>query len=193
MLRRLLNIASIVCLVFCVALMGMWVRSYRATEKVSWGQDISIQTIPGRLKFRKNVTWESGPWQWTIQTKPFRREVELDDVMYWRRSPLGLGFTASFDNGYSVLTLPYWFLVLSTGLLAILFRSRAMIFQLRWPWRFGLRSLFIATTFLAVLLAMVAVLDRAWIRKSAGSGLAGTDGGLNLLQCPMKFESVIKR
>ena len=29
MLRRLLNIASIVCLVLCVALMGMWVRSYR--------------------------------------------------------------------------------------------------------------------------------------------------------------------
>ena len=27
MLRRLLNIASIVCLVLCVALMGMWVRS----------------------------------------------------------------------------------------------------------------------------------------------------------------------
>ena len=26
--RRLLNIASIVCLVLCVALMGMWVRSY---------------------------------------------------------------------------------------------------------------------------------------------------------------------
>jgi hypothetical protein len=28
MLRRLLNIASIVCLVACVVLMGMWVRSY---------------------------------------------------------------------------------------------------------------------------------------------------------------------
>jgi hypothetical protein len=28
MLRRLLNIASTVCLVLCVALMGMWVRSY---------------------------------------------------------------------------------------------------------------------------------------------------------------------
>src|SRR6516165_10487764 len=28
MLRRLLNIASIVCLVLCVVLMGLWVRSY---------------------------------------------------------------------------------------------------------------------------------------------------------------------
>ena len=29
MRQRPLNIASIVCLVACVALMGMWVRSYR--------------------------------------------------------------------------------------------------------------------------------------------------------------------
>ena len=34
-----------------------------------------------------------------------------------------------------------------------------------WPWRFTLRSLFIATTFLAVVLGMIAWLDRAWIGK----------------------------
>jgi hypothetical protein len=34
-----------------------------------------------------------------------------------------------------------------------------------WPWRFNLRSLFIATTFLAVVLGMIAWLDRAWIGK----------------------------
>jgi hypothetical protein len=31
------------------------------------------------------------------------------------------------------------------------------------PWRFNLCSLFIATTFLAVVLGMIAWLDRAWI------------------------------
>jgi hypothetical protein len=40
-----------------------------------------------------------------------------------------------------------------------------MICHLRWPPRFTLRSLFIATTFLAVLLGMIAWLDRAWIGK----------------------------
>ena len=40
-----------------------------------------------------------------------------------------------------------------------------MAFQIRWPLRFTLRSLFIATTFLAVALGMIAWLDRAWIGK----------------------------
>ena len=58
----------------------------------------------------------------------------------------------------SLMMLPYWFLVLTSG-------SLAMLFQLRWPPRFTLRSLFIATTFLAVVLGMIAWLDRAWIGK----------------------------
>jgi hypothetical protein len=56
------------------------------------------------------------------------------------------------------LTLPYWFLVLASGLLA-------MAFQLRWPLQFTLRTLFVATTFLAILLGMIAWLDEAWIGK----------------------------
>ena len=40
-----------------------------------------------------------------------------------------------------------------------------MILQLRWPWRFTLRSLFIATTFLAIVLGMIAWLDHSWIGK----------------------------
>jgi hypothetical protein len=38
-------------------------------------------------------------------------------------------------------------------------------FPTTWPWRFNLRTLFIATTFLAVVLGMIAWLDRAWIGK----------------------------
>jgi hypothetical protein len=55
--------------------------------------------------------------------------------------------------------LPYWFLVLTSG-------SLAMICRLRWPpWRSTLRSLFIVTTFLAVVLGMSTWLDRAWVGK----------------------------
>jgi hypothetical protein len=36
---------------------------------------------------------------------------------------------------------------------------------MRWPPHFTLRSLFIATTFLAMVLGMIAWLDRAWIVK----------------------------
>ena len=54
--------------------------------------------------------------------------------------------------------VPYWFLVLTSG-------SLAMLLRLRWPPQFTLRSLFIVTTFLAVVLGMIAWLDRAWIGK----------------------------
>jgi hypothetical protein len=50
------------------------------------------------------------------------------------------------------------FQVLASGSLAI-------AFQFRWPLRFNLRSLFIATTLIALVLGMSAWLDRAWIGK----------------------------
>ena len=43
--------------------------------------------------------------------------------------------------------------------------SLAMLLRIESPSRFSLRSLFIATTFLAVVLGMIAWLDRAWIGK----------------------------
>jgi hypothetical protein len=33
------------------------------------------------------------------------------------------------------------------------------------PWRFNLRSLFIVTTFLAIVLGMIACLDHSWIGR----------------------------
>ena len=42
MLRRLLNIASIVCLVLCVVLMGMWVRSF-------WRADFVTLATPSQI------------------------------------------------------------------------------------------------------------------------------------------------
>jgi hypothetical protein len=48
--------------------------------------------------------------------------------------------------------------VLTTG-------SLAMLLQLRLPPRFTLRALFTVTTFLAIVLGMIAWLDRAWIGK----------------------------
>jgi hypothetical protein len=57
-----------------------------------------------------------------------------------------------------MLEVSYSLLVLVSGLLAILCRPR-------WPLRFRLRTMLIATTFLAIVLGMIAWLDRAWIGK----------------------------
>jgi hypothetical protein len=56
-----------------------------------------------------------------------------------------LGFFAIHTPIAFVLIVPYWISVVASS-------SVAMAFQLRWPWRFNLRSLFIATMFLAVVL-----------------------------------------
>jgi hypothetical protein len=185
--RRLLNIASIACLVACVALLGMWVRSYRdmATLRGSFFSDrqlFAIHSVQGRLLFvevsrlhENMVGRESRPdWPWEVSHS---NDDSLAFYLAIAQSPLaGFGFTAyESKNGFgemfyhpltfprpfwckSFLMIPYWFLVLASGTLA-------MLCQIRWPGRFTLRSLFIATTFVAIVLGMIAWLDRAWIGK----------------------------
>jgi hypothetical protein len=168
--RRVFNIASIVCLVLCVALMALWVRSYDYQDTLTVGitgtQTVALGSVPGRVLFdqwfayapheRRGWSIESEPVNATW-TKPFPITGPLPLMARGTR----FGFTVlnmglgPLGTGHSLM-LPFWFLVFISG-------SLAMAFQLRWPWRFTLRSLFIATTFLAVVLGMIAWLDRSWI------------------------------
>jgi hypothetical protein len=160
MLRRLLNIASIACLILCVALMGMWVRSYALSDRASGqfdaGHGFQMTSLYGRLGLYIGTSGLDSYFYFTtdviapvpIYTGPPPPQLALSDF----------GFDAFVLASGRFLFLPYWFLTLVAG-------SLAMAFQLRWPWRFTLRSLFIATTFLAVVLGMIAWLDRAWIGK----------------------------
>jgi hypothetical protein len=162
MLRRLLNIASIVCLVLCVALMGIWVRScFRWDELHGRFPDeecFRIKTLPGRLLC--SIMTDSPPanWPWGIGTRVIQDPPQMFVGLEHRYSAPHLGFAAYRTQIGTTLVLPFWFLVLTNGLLT-------MAFQLRWPPQFTLRSLFIVTTFLAIVLGMVAWLDRAWIGK----------------------------
>jgi hypothetical protein len=162
MTRRLLNIASVVCLVLCVALMGMWVRSYYILDALFGfppGRQFNIQSQPGRVWLNQSLfpfPRPPGP-PWSIDS------VSRDDFEYiipapcqGLLTPMGFGEVCSWTD--QTVIVPFWFLVLVSGLLA-------MAFQLRWPPRFTIRSLFIVTTFLAVVLGMIAWLDRAWIGK----------------------------
>jgi hypothetical protein len=163
MLRRLLNIASIVCLVAFVTLMGMWVRSYHWSDELRghlWHTEaIEITSRSGRLNLCEFPTNEDAPpWPCSFVSGSIDDWPEMGNDMPNFDGPtakVGLAWGHSFGSG---ILLSYWFLVLTTGVLTMLFR-------LRWPWRFNLRSLFIATTFLAVVLGLTASLDRAWIGK----------------------------
>jgi hypothetical protein len=165
MLRRLLNIPSVVCLVACVALIAMWVRSYQAVDVVrgnfTYGELFAIYSVYGHLEISGAAITNPIAKSWMISSFP------CDDK--WTRRYTGhspstgrLGFAVSALGGSAwsgyKLTLPYWFMVLAIG-------SLAMLFRLRWPLRFNLRGLFIATTFLAVVLGLIAMLDRPWIGK----------------------------
>jgi hypothetical protein len=160
MLRRLLNIASIVCLVVCVALMGMWVRSFWRWDQIaghlSDRQLFGIDSLDGRLKFTSFPSTPNrySPWRMTSQpTGKLSAELRAGQI----RSN-GIGFAGDFAWNYSYLILPYWFAVLIAGAFSLARWSQV-------KYRFSLRTLLIATTILAVILGMIAWLDRAWIGK----------------------------
>ena len=160
MLRRLLNIASIVCLVLCVVLMGMWVWSYWCGYRLDWisagKREFIVESVSGHVRFtyiRKlgvNAVAISLPF-WRVDHWP-----PGETVGAWKPRLEFVAFNT--PPGGFLVGVPHWFLVLTSG-------SLAMVFRLQWPPRFTLRSLFIATTFLAVVLGMIAWLDRAWIGK----------------------------
>ena len=169
MLRRLLNIASIVCLVACVALMGTWVRSYNGYDEVrghlgtSYG--FSLASTSGRVIFHRMQIAPSD-WPWRVISD--ERIVDAPPFQgLWRR----LGFLGQFNRNTTNIELPYWPLVLVSGLLAALFRVEWTMGFARWalrfrfPRRFTLRSLFVATTVVAVVLGLIAWLDRVWLEK----------------------------
>ena len=151
MLRRLLNIASIVCLVLCVALMGMWVRSYQRYYMLSVVNPISSFRIDsGKGRLSSVFTTRSDSWSVGMETFSYSRVTPNPNS--------ALGFYAKFRPGQFDFDLPYWFLVLLSAIFALS------------PWirsskRVSLRTLLIATTLVAVVLGMIAWVDHSWIGK----------------------------
>jgi hypothetical protein len=162
--RRLLNTASIVCLVLCVALMGMWVRSYYWLDELRGpcadGRLFGITSMSGQLVVS---AWPPGlsnsspsrAWLWATEANP-----KSSPTLRGLFPPMEFARHAKGSSAV-VNVITYWFLVLILG-----FGSSAMICQMRWPLRqFSLRTLLIAMTLAAVVLGMIAWLDHSWIEK----------------------------
>jgi hypothetical protein len=162
MFRRCLNVASILCLVACVALMGMWVRSYYWTDGFGFNPLgafwVGGFSAVGRIAIGELADSEAGPApSFMFSHRPVAALGRELAATLERWSTVACFGIVNHADAFGIL-MPYWFVVLASG-------SLAMAFQLRWPWRFTLRSLFIVTTFLAVVLGMIAWLDRSWIGK----------------------------
>ena len=165
MRRRLLNIASIVCLVACVALVGLWVRSYRYHDTVGlcrqglWG--VAFFTWRGTAACCAGpgpVAPPTPAWLWDCRSEVIHpgstRVYEEPAILNC------MGFRVHYlpKNRYAHVIVPFAYLVPLGVVLA-------MLFQLRWPWRFTLRHVFVLTTFLALVLGMIAWLNPAWLRE----------------------------
>jgi hypothetical protein len=170
MRRRLLSIAFFVCLVASVSLMAMWVRSYghndRASGHFGTGHGFQIASNYGRVVlYIGNSGLGSYFTTAVVSPGPSRRlsaNLQALNGPHYTGVPnpqlalSNFGFDGYVNGTGRFLILPYWFLMLGAGSLAIICR-------LRWPPRFTLRSLFIATTLLAVVMGISVWLDRGWI------------------------------
>jgi hypothetical protein len=162
MLRRLLNIASIVCFVACVALVGLWVRSYFWLDdcnfKLFGASSIGVASSSDRIAIgtmSAAINHNKGLINFThTPISDWRSDLAKID----QRFSAIAGFGLVHDSNLFVFMMPYWFAVLIAGALSFAYWPRV-------KYRFSLRSLFIVTTFLAVVLDMIAWLDRAWIGK----------------------------
>jgi hypothetical protein len=106
--RRLLNIASIVCLVLCVALMGMWMRSYGSldTLSVKYAQShcLRIGSFQGRItgqfrQFDENTWWNF--WHSKLES---RLEYQDDNGQTTDAVWVHIMRYSTFNE----LDIPYW-------------------------------------------------------------------------------------
>jgi hypothetical protein len=154
--RRLLNIASVVCLVACVASIGLWVRSYWwwdwAEGQASALFHVRVFSGHGQFGIETSLRTKANSQLWSMSSTSVETLMAGIDPGSFSR------IWGRFEFGSYGLFLPYWFLV-------PVFATLSAVPWIRPPRRFSLRTLFIAITFLAIVLGMIAWLDRAWIGK----------------------------
>jgi hypothetical protein len=159
---RKLRIAwSVACVVACVLLIALWVRSYWHADQI-YGHTaptkvLHFGSMGGQLTFRyiKHYNGSGIVKNWMPDGEPVsditkRRDQSFpngqDDLLIYRyHSRFNFGW---LQDGFYI---PHWTLALLAGLLAPI------------PWlryRFSLRTLLIATTLVAVALGLIVWLNR---------------------------------
>jgi hypothetical protein len=150
---RYLRIAfSATCLIACLLMIALWVRSY-------WLVDVVEQRWPGRFQFasfggRVGFSERSNPDISLFRDAMEELDDEVGDVFAYTvpkdfsmdEFPAICGFGWRDDGLVATLTVPDWFFVMISALCAA-----APWFR----WRFSLRTLLIATTLVAVVLGII--------------------------------------
>jgi hypothetical protein len=135
-LFRGLRIAvSVVFGILCVLLIVLWVRSYHHIDTVVWGHLPRRCTVADSVSGRIYLGFYTGTTRFRISSVP------LENIGIF------------FDSGTSALIIRHWSLVL-------IIMSLAIAPGIPCSRRFNLRTVLIATTLVAVLLAMIVAFAR---------------------------------
>ena len=144
--RKLRIAFSAACLIACVLLVVLWVRSYQSADVFSGGVfDVQgkVESAYGVLCFK--LLREDGYWRHTS----FEVVSEyFEEILRNKR------FLLRWNSEYGgVMFLPHWFI-------ALIFATFAAAPWIRWSKRFTLRTLLLAITLVAILLGTVISLSR---------------------------------
>jgi hypothetical protein len=165
MLRHWRIQVSLICFVLCLASIVLWVRSYSSADVYGWVADATttcdITSYRGDISFNRSRLAASmlsqQPVQLNLNNSPqFQASAEVV-----RNYDLGfLGIHGNSNSFNDHIAISYWVPTVLIGVLA----------GLPWYWRrprihFSLRNFLILVTIFALLLGMIAWLDRAWIGK----------------------------
>ncbi|MCI0365812.1 MAG: hypothetical protein L0219_18290, partial [Phycisphaerales bacterium] len=151
---RILRIAaSAVCLVSCVLIVTLWVRSYysedRASGHLSNSYGVRFYSSRGWLVCSRNSAAGAGQkYPWRIE---LARDYWLDPADDRLRFSLPVDFLRGSD--FASVSIPHWCATLASGVFGVVTFAGSQC-------RFSLRSLFIAMTMVAVGLGMLVAFAR---------------------------------
>ena len=149
---RKLRIAwSVLCVIACVLLIVLWVRSYSKFDSSLYKLGpIAFEEASGDgvvvIGIIKNPNSVLRP-AWTVQHQYHRMKDFNKWVEFANKHTNVLGFGGINDSFESALIVPFWFLCIASAFFA------ALLWPIK-PWRFRLRTLLIAMTILAVALGL---------------------------------------
>jgi hypothetical protein len=218
MARRIRIVMSVLCGIACMALMILWVRSYRAADRLHgrfWGrQSFVIAAKQGRVTLVHH-RWNGEPedWRWDVliaaRTFPVGSMRMYESMMGFgvTHRPLMLGppFTpqgqfgpvkVEYVEGIDVIklsgkgftTLNGAGVIVPFWFLILVTAALAASLLVRRRWGYSLRGMLLAFAFAAVLLGMVTILDRAPIQKDEAPGT--TEDGMDIIR---RFDSELNR
>jgi hypothetical protein len=158
--RKLRIVFSATCLIACVLLCTLWVRSYSVWDIISYSTapppDDEEEEVPRQVDFE---SWQGVCSVYSEQLSSWEPATFLNRWQYTTKTPpVWLPQTHwSFEYGPAderhEIKVPHWFLFVS-------FAALATVPWIRWKWRFRLRSLLIATSLIAVVLGVIVYLAR---------------------------------